>query len=413
MKSSVIQFVNSTWKAALAVISKDTKGYYKFGENDDLPNRIIDDVNSSGTARQCVTRIQQFTKANGLVDSALGEQPLNNSQTSNDVISDLSLYIGYAPAVIGRVVFANDGTPMKFYPIQFQKVRKQGQILIYNENFGVGGANGFKKSDNIYLEEFEPITPDMTPEVRNSILASRIKCIAEQIKGGKKQWGQIVYTFRKGVGRFYDVYPIPDYYSGIEDIQSDAKISTLEHRNVKKGWRTPVIVSTGPIDNTVKDDAGFTDQDYFDQNVEKFTGEDAASVLHLQGETNEGKPVVTTIDVAEILDATDRATDRVGRKVCRHMTVPPVLAGFATAGQLGENQELKNAIDLFRLTVVENQHMISSTLKKVFPDKNWELTTLKLFDFIPDSVLERLTDAEIREIFGIKPVQNATDQNAV
>ena len=405
MKSHVVEFVNKAFKAALAVITKDAKNYYKFGDNDDLPNQIVDKVNSSGTARQCVTRLKQFVKANGLVDQAFAETYINQSQTVNELISDLALNISYTPAVIGRVVFNNAAEPARFYPIQFQKIRRQGSVFIYNENFGCGSH--YKKRDDVWLDEFEPIFPSMGEDERLRILAERKNCISKQNQKYGKQWGQIVYSFTKGIGRYYDVYPIPDYYSGIEDVESDAKISTLEHRNVKKGWRTPVIISTGPIDKVQKDEFGLTDQDYFSQNIQKFTGEDAASVLHLEGETNEQKPTVTTIDVAEILDATDRATDRVGRKVCRLFTVPPVLAGFATAGQLGNNQELKNSIDLFRLTVTDAQQMISSTMKRVFPDKNWELSTLNLFDFLPDKVLDKLTDQEIREIFELKPLTPA------
>jgi hypothetical protein len=410
MKSRVVQFVASSFKAALAYISRDQKGYYKFGETDDLPNQIVDSVNSSGTARLCVTRIKQFTKGNGLVDATLGETFLNNTQKANDVISDLALQLAYTPAVIGRVIFNNAGESVRFEAIQFPHIRRQDSKFIYNPNFG---TKEFKKSENVWLDEFEAIDPVMSDDVKNQILSRRMQTIIEQNKTYGKQWGQIVFSFQKGIGRYYDVYPIPDYYSGIEDIQSDAKISTLEHRNVKKGWRTSVIISTGPIDNSNKDEKGLTDQDYMDQAIMKFTGEDASPVLHLQGETNEQKPTVTTIDIAEILDATDKATDRIGRKVCRLFTVPPVLAGFATQGQLGENQELKNSIDLFRLTVTENQNMITSTMKKIFPDKKWDITQLRLFDFIPSEVLQRLTEEEIREIFGLKPKPNATGEGAV
>lgn len=400
MKSSLRSYAENLWKNALAVITKDRDSYYKFGDDDRLPNQIVEVVNSSGTARLCVTRLKQFTKAHGLVNKDLGKKRINNSQTANDLIGELALNISYFPAVIARVVYANDGTPARLYGVQMQKIRRQGSRFVYNECFG---EKEFKKSENIYLNEFEPITESTSDEDRAAIITRRQKTIFDQTKKHGKQYGDILFVFEKGVGKYYDVYPIPDYFSGIEDIKSDAQISTLENRNISKGFRTPVIISTGPIDDVNKDENGLTDQDKFDLNIQQFTGEKAASVLHLQGETNEQKPAVTTINIAEILDQTDKVTDRIGRKVCRLFTVPPVIAGFATAGQLGQNQELKNSMDLFRLTVSNNQGMISSALNMVWPDQDWTISTLQLFDFLPDSVLNRLTDAEVRELFGLKP----------
>lgn len=114
--------------------------------------------------------------------------------------------------------------------------------------------------------------------------------------------------------------------------------------------------------------------------MKKFTGEEAAAALYLPGATPEAKPTVTTINIADILDQTDKATDRLGRKVCRHMGVPPILVGFSTAGQLGNAQELKNTMDLFKMTVVESQDLIKEALRIVFPEKNWDLTTLNLWE---------------------------------
>jgi hypothetical protein len=45
---------------ALAFIRKERNDYYKFGEDDKLPNEIIRIINDSGTARACVDRLTQF-----------------------------------------------------------------------------------------------------------------------------------------------------------------------------------------------------------------------------------------------------------------------------------------------------------------------------------------------------------------
>lgn len=359
---------------ALAYIRKDHNNYYRFGENDCLPNDMVRIVNDSGTARACVSKLSQFIQGNGLVDQVLGNSPANISQSYNSAISDLSLITSYFKCVSFRVIFDNAGNQARIYPVPTQKLRRKGlHRFRYNE---LMGESQYTRSRDIELKEFDP----------KELPQERLKRVAWQIKEYGEQWGDIVYHFKKGVGLYADVYSIPDYHSGIDDIESDAGISRLEKRNIQKGWRTPIIVSTGPIDKVVQDDQGKTEYDRFAGNMKRFAGEDAAYALHIEGATEAAKPTVTTIPIAEILDQTDKATDRVGRKVCRHMGVPPILVGFSTAGQLGNTQELVNSMDLFRLTVVESQDLIKEALTLVFPDKNWEMSKLTLWESTASAV---------------------------
>lgn len=356
---------------ALAYIRKERDNYYKFGPTDCLPNEMVRTVNDSGTARSCVSKLSQFIQGNGLVDQALGQTPANISQSYNSAISDLSLIVSYFKCVSFRVIIDNSGHPARIYPVPTQTLRRKGRARFrYNE---LMGETNYMRKDDIHLQAFDP----------KELPVERLKRVAWQIKTYGEQWGDVVYHFKKGVGLHADIYPVPDYYSGIDDLESDAGISRLEKRNIQKGWRTPIIVSTGPIDKVTTDGpngTGKTEYDRFAENMKRFAGEDAAFALHIEGATDAAKPTVTTIPIAEILDQTDKATDRLGRKVCRHMGVPPILVGFSTAGQLGNTQELVNSMDLFKLTVIESQDLIKEALTIVFPDKNWEMTKLTLWE---------------------------------
>jgi len=361
---------------ALAYITRDSRNYYKFGEGDSLPNGMVRSVNDSGTARACITKLTQFTQANGLVDGALGEERANAQQSFNSLISELSMIVAYFKCSTFRVLFDNDGAPARAYAVPTQTLRRVGSTkFIYNELMGEPHR---VQSRDKHLQHYDPREP----------VQARLARVATQIEKYGEQFGDIVYHFRKGVGLYHDIYPVPDYYSGIEDIESDAGISRLELRNIQKGWRTPIIVSTGPIDNQVQDDHGRTELDKFNESMRKFAGEDAAYALHLYGADDKTKPTVTTIDIAEILDQTEKATERIGRKVCRHFGVPPILVGFATAGQLGNVQELENTLDLFKMTVIESQDLIKESLRYVFPAKNWDLSTLNLWTTEPEPTNE-------------------------
>lgn len=386
MKGRVFKIVSSWVKNAVAFIQKDSNGYFRFGEDDRLPNRIAYAVNDSGTARACITKLEQFIQGDGFIDKTLSATPANHEQNFDDLLADLAMGVAYFKDVTYRVLFDNTGQPAVWLSVPSQQIRRKGGGFVWNV---LVGEEGHTRANDKYLK---PFNPKESPQ-------ERLERVQKQINSYGEQVGDLVYFYKKTIGRYGDIYPIPDYYSGIADIRSDAAISDLENRNITKGFRTPVIIATGPVDDKTEDEDGLTDQDHLNTALEKFCGEDAASALHLPATTGETPPKVTTIPIADILDATDKATDRVGRKVCRHFTVPPVLVGFSTSGQLGNNQELVNTMKLFNMTVNNYQRMIANALKLTIPNKDFTIKNLNLFNYLPDNVLALLTPDELRETY--------------
>ena len=131
-----------------------------------------------------------------------------------------------------------------------------------------------------------------------------------------------------------------------------------------------------------------------------FTGEDAATILHLQSTTKDGLPEVVQFPLADLLDGVDKATDRVARKVSRHFNVPPVLIGLSDAAVLGNQQAMANGMKLFNHSILTDQNLITGAFKYIYPAFDWTLTTLNLIDFIPTEILSALTQDEKRAIAG-------------
>lgn len=352
---------------AVAWIRKEPRNYYRFGEGDSLPNYIILRVNDSGTARECIDKLQTFIYGNGFADPNVGDLPANAEETFNKYLQTASLHTSYSDCVTARVLYDNSGNPARIYSVPWQTLRRIGNdSFVYNP---LMGDKDRRTNEDKYLRRFKIKEPP----------AERLDRMARQMRKYGEQFGDIVYYFNPGVGRYYDVYSVPKYYSGIEDIESDIGVTKLERKNVLKGWRTQVIISTGPIDRVVKDENGDTAYDRLNKSIDSFVGDNAAVALLLDGAVNEAKPEVKTIPVADMLDQTEKATERIGRKVCRHMGVPPVLVGFATAGQLGNVQEMQNTMELFKLTVIKRQDLIRDALKTVWPEKNFDISPLTLF----------------------------------
>lgn len=391
-------------KNAVAVILRSgASERYHYGEMDNLPNAIIAAVDNSGTASACIERLEQFIQADGFIQTGLDDVKANKLQTLSNVLAEQVTNVAYLEGYALRLVFDPLGKIRKIYNVDVKTLRKDNDGFEFNP---LNGEAGLLHSETRFYPAFDP---ERTPEERRELIKG-------QVKKYKEQLGEILYVFRKGLGRYYDIYPIPRYYSSIEDVVSDGKISKLDLRNIAQGFRTPVVISTGPIDDQNKDEEGKTAQDYFDEALEEFTGEDASPILHLKGATEEFKPTVTVIDLAEILDQTDRASDRIAKRVARIMGVPDVLIGIAKEGQLGNVTELKNQLSLFALSVFRRQQLIKEGFDLIAPlldlegqvgTPDFTLSTLKPFDFIPDAVIANLTPEEQKELFEIKLLSSA------
>ena len=399
--SAVKQKVERMAKNAVAVILRNrANNRFLYGEFDNLPNVIISAVDNSGTATACVNRLSQFIQADGFITEGLDKVKANRKQTLGNILSEQSQNVAYMKGYALRLVFNVEGKIAKIYNVDVKTLRKVGGGFEYNPLMGEVGKD---ENETRLIPEFDIDCDPVTRRMR----------IAKQIKDYGEQWGEILYVFKKGMGRYYDIYPVPDYYSSIEDIISDGKVSQLDLRNITQGFRTPVVISTGPIDDQNEDQDGNTAQDYFDQALESFTGEDASPILHLKGATDEFKPTVTVIPLAEILDQTEKTSERISKRVARNMGVPAVLIGISTEGKLGDVQELKNQMSLFALTVYHLQALIKEGYDQIKPllalqgmeaiqSLDFTISTLRPFDFIPDSVIENLSIDEQKEMFEIE-----------
>lgn len=389
-------------KNAVAVILKSgATERYHYGEMDNLPNAIIASVDNSGTATACIERLEQFIKGDGFILQGLDDVKANKNQTLSAVLSEQVTNVSYLEGYALRLIFDPFGHVKKIYNIDIKTLRRVRNGFEFNP---LNGEVGLISNETKWYPEYDN---ERTTEQRREL-------IAKQVRNHGEQLGEILYIFRKGLGRYYDIYPVPRYYANIEDIVSDGKISKLDLRNIAQGFRTPVVISTGPIDDQNEDEEGKTSQDYFDEALQDFTGEDASPILHLKGSTEEFKPSITVINIAEILDQTDRASDRIAKRVARVMGVPDTLIGIAKEGQLGNATELKNQMSLFALTVFGRQQMIKEGydrikdilklegMEAITEPLDFTLSTLRPFDFIPESVIANLSTEEQKELFEIE-----------
>lgn len=363
---------------------------------------LLDAVMNSGTARNCIDKRAAYVFGNGFIDELTAKAKANDKQTFNKFFADTANNVALFKTVSWMVRVGIDGKPYSIKNIPSQKVKiKSDGNFTYNPTLFTPDFDR-----NLDLE-YEPYRPDFTDEQRK-------EQVAKQIKQFTHQRGFIFYSIIKSIGA--DHYAIPNAYSGLEDILTDHELSAYELENLQNGFLPSAILTLiGQLDDTIKDEkTGLTEKEVVQKNLKQFTSKEGgrSKLMVMSADTKEQVPNLAQLDVGKVLEGLEKITDRIGRKVCRLFEVPPVLAGFEDASILGSNQTFKNALIGLQHSVIKDQELILEGLKQIFPEKNFEISELKLIDYIPSEVLAKLTDDELRALGGYEPIQVDTSNSA-
>lgn len=399
-KSKVYDFVNLFVTQRIENTSSDLLQY---GSNNLFPNDLIEILAESGTATSSVNKLDEFIQADGFNDEVAAKLKVNGEQTADELLALVSNCLATFQAFSLYIQRSPDGKIASVKYIAFEAVRKRiSGGFWYNPNYG---TDSYKKAEDKIYPEFKKAL--LTPQE----LAQQIK-----IYGAV---GEVLYRYKKKVGQA--IYPIPSFYSGIEDIKTDAELSKFDYETAVNSFITSAVLTIiGEVDDQVKDEKGKTDQDYLDETLKGFTGavkdksgkSGRSKLAVLSARTKDEVPVLQSFDTGAIMDAANGATDRIARKVARLFQVPSFLLGLESATGFNTKM-LVDQIALFNKTVNNWQRMITSVFELLYPEINdWNITTFNPINYIPTEVLAKLTDDELRALAGYKPVEKKTTSSA-
>lgn len=358
------------------IVEDNSSDIIKYGADNAFPQKLIKQLDESGTATSCIDILTQYIYANGLVNEALGNTMINENQSFNELISEASTYVSPFQAICLYVMRGIDGKVKALKIVPFEQVRKskEGTFLV-NSTFGDKYNN---KKDREY------------PAFYGAEISA--EKLAQHIADWGDDKGEILYYFRKKPMK--NIYPIPTYYSAIEDINSDTELSKYELETITNSFLPSGILNiVGNYDNTTKDDDGMTEQDYMDAALEDFTGnvKDSSGasgrqkLFILQAKTKEELAVYQAISNEGVLNASDLATKRIAEKVARAFGVPPFLIGLG--GNVGfATNIIADNIKLFNNRVLLLQNIITDALETCFPNGDFELTQLEQFNVQPNGI---------------------------
>jgi len=315
------------------------KGWINYGDDNLYPQYLVDLYQKSGTHNALCTSIAYMIFGEGLKTDSIDARLKMEEWSLDDEIRksclDLKIQGGFALEVIYSV---DRTTISKVRHLPFENIRS-------------GEPNNREEVDFYYYSRDWADTSAERQEIR-SFDPSK----------SRKHPVQILYVKPFSVGSF--AYPSVDYQGSIAYIELDKEIASYHISNIRSGLAPSYVISflngSPPVEerNRIRND---------------IEGQ-------LAGATNAGKFIITYSDQPDrkpsfepfpLTDADKQyqflSTETTNKIMVGHRVVSSAMFGVATAGTLGNTQELEIASQLFeRQVIVPFQKIVDKAVKSIF-----------------------------------------------
>lgn len=207
------------------------------------------------------------------------------------------------------------------------------------------------------------------------------------------------------VVEFEDLYPVPNYRSVIQDIETDIEITNFHYSNLKNGMSASSIVSL------------------FNGEPEPEERKKIAKLFknHHTGSSNAGKFLLNFVDKggtpADIKNITTSDMDKMFELLAKRLQqniftghkFDPILGGIMQEGQLGGAKEVLEKFDKFMKTYVQYRQQIHLDIIKMIGELNGvnldelevKQTSPIAFSKLDPQVIGFLTPDEVRDELGL------------
>lgn len=368
---------------------KKGKGYVEFGANNNYPDYLIGLYNESPKHGAIIKSKTNYIFGQGWdgIEQKANVKGESWNQITKKCILDDELFGGYYLQVIYNLL----GEIKDVYHLEYHKVRtniEQNEFQVKND-----------WSDNKEKPRLYPAFNINDP-------------VASQI------------LFVKQYNPKSDIYPLPNYFQGLNYIESDVQVSRHILGNAKDGFVATTLINLNggePAEEA---------KEAVERGIKKkFTGSEGDRVVIMFNKSKDNSaeilPLSSTMLTKE--DFTN-VNNLIQQEIFAcHQVTSPSLFGIKTEGQLGGSTEIRDAYKIFANTYVnERQQAIEEVFNKLFGYVgivgDYELIPVEplSFEFSEGVMAANMTRDEIREKLGLasevvvnptlNPLTNPTDQ---
>lgn len=368
---------------------KKGKGYVEFGLNNNYPDYLIGLYNESPKHGAIIKSKTNYIFGQGWdgIEQKANVKGESWNQITKKCILDDELFGGYYLQIIYNLL----GEIKDVYHLEYHKVRtnkEQNEFQVKND-----------WSDNKEKPRYYPAFNINDP-------------VASQI------------LFVKQYNPKSDIYPLPNYFQGLNYIESDVQVSRHILGNAKDGFVATTLINLNggePAEEA---------KEAVERGIKKkFTGSEGDRVVIMFNKSKDNSaeilPLSSTMLTKE--DFTN-VNNLIQQEIFAcHQVTSPSLFGIKTEGQLGGSTEIRDAYKIFANTYVnERQQAIEEVFNQLFDyvgiEGDYELIPVEplSFEFSEGVMAANMTRDEIREKLGLasevivnptlNPLSNPTEQ---
>lgn len=384
---------------------------YKYGSNDFYPNELVNIINNSSSAKNCLRKLQSYIVGNGFANLALNEQKIDGKRYI-DLLAEIAYQVALFEAVAIRVVYGKqaekdengnslivDGEII-FRPIviglevlSIEKLRKRKDgIIVYNPNRQYSD----KPSDRVFYKPFESLTD-----------AELLNFVDEQKGLQPHEKGMVLYAIMKQPQA--DIYPLPAWATNKEAVKAQGLIFQFLEGELENGFFPSMVVTVNgdPQQTTLTEgqEQGESFPEVFKKAIKENVGaKNAGRVAVLFQSNPDMKVSFEQINSNAKTEELVNLSDGINQMIATVFNIPLSLANVATAGSLGSNQQMRLEIDWFNDSLSVYRHFIAGVFAKLFGVGDWALNPKNPFMAIDPALVAVLTPDEIRAKFGEVPL---------
>jgi len=261
LKAKTFEFLNR-FVPIIVGTSGNTKDIYLYGLDNLLPNNNLRLLNDSGIGKRAISKLKRYIEADGFSEEKSALFKVNENQTADDLLSEVSSYAAYNAGIAFTVTRNSGGKILELKSIAFEciRVRKDGNYT-YNPLLG---QTGFQQKDTTVHPKYFGV--ESTPDQRALIAQPRLNGKPNEFYNNK----EILYVFDRTADN--PNYPVADYIAGIEDIKTSVELQCLDLDAARNSFMPSAILTTHEMDDSTKGNDGLTEADVMADTIKTFTG---------------------------------------------------------------------------------------------------------------------------------------------
>jgi len=379
-----------------------TFGILNYDLDNAYPQRMLELVAASPTAKDCWNKRAKFISGNGFAEPEIGKQLINQkgltlAKLLKAVATDKALFTGF------------------------------GIHVNYNANFKIASVNYVKfedirMGDTDYPETADKyaIYPDWGRKTWKNITRSKItfldkynpdeRAIKNQVlsAGGWENYKGQLYYFNPEV----DDYPLIEADSVWEDFETEAGIKIFNNREVTTGFLPSTMLFMQSRREEADNSPAGDDKNTFNNTpsqLEKDLGtfqgaKSAQKIIVIEYEDETSKPEFQPYSIQnndKLFESTEKSVEA---RIIKGFSIPKELINSDGSSGLSNGGEKKQAIKEFndntapdRLELSEVfSEMFSHYYEKINPSENWNI--LEIPDQIADDIIGKTAGANINQL---------------